>query len=283
MTAALNITAVNTGTDELTKVAHGLLTGAGPVAVYASAGTLPTGSPAINPVTDYWVIRTGADTFKLATSSANALLGTAIDITVAGTAVGGGALFVLIGAPYRRSTTYVNGISQIDGGHLNDAEDAQIALWNLLSGQAQSIYSAVKFAVPVTFAGGIVGTRQIAVDALSWVKAGASATFDATLWKWTFPGFDSITVPIRPEVGKTITGARFCFNRTGSTINFKIQRRTTGAGAWTDVVAGSDSATVGAGVGVLSTSHVVLADTQYRLYFDAVSATFDASSFDISM
>jgi hypothetical protein len=239
-------------------------------------------------VTDYWVIRTGANTGKLATSSANALLGTAIDITAAGTAVGSGALQLLVGLPYRRAHTYVPRAVDVAGSKirsvdLNGLEDDDVALWNLLTGQAQSIYSAVKFAVPVTFAAGIVGTRQISVDALSWVKAGAVATFDATLWKWTFTGFDAISVPIRPEVGKTITGARFCFNRTGSTLNFKIQRRTTGAGGWTDVVAGSDSATVGAGVGVLSTSHVVLADTQYRLYVDAVSATFDASSFDISM
>ena len=46
-----------------------------------SGGTQPGG---VTPTTDYYVINTTSTTIKLATSSANALAGTAIDITSAG-------------------------------------------------------------------------------------------------------------------------------------------------------------------------------------------------------
>lgn len=69
-------------TDLLTKVAHGLETGDGPINVSNAGGALPGGLAA---ATSYWVIRVAADTFKLATSLANAYAGTAIDITSDGT------------------------------------------------------------------------------------------------------------------------------------------------------------------------------------------------------
>jgi hypothetical protein len=62
----------------LTKVAHGLLTGDGPVRVANSGGALPTGLAA---ATDYYVIKADADTFSLATTRENAWAGTAIDLT----------------------------------------------------------------------------------------------------------------------------------------------------------------------------------------------------------
>jgi hypothetical protein len=70
------------GTDTLTKTAHGLETGDGQVRTTNSGGGLPGGLAA---GTDYFVIKTGANTFKLATTRALALAGTAIDITSAGT------------------------------------------------------------------------------------------------------------------------------------------------------------------------------------------------------
>jgi hypothetical protein len=66
-------------TDTLTKVAHGMATGE--FVRVSSSGTLPGGLAA---GTTYNVIRTGADTFKLATTQPNAFAGTAIDITSAG-------------------------------------------------------------------------------------------------------------------------------------------------------------------------------------------------------
>jgi hypothetical protein len=67
--------------DICTKTAHGFLTGL-KVRVSNSGGALPTGLLA---ATDYFVIYLGENTFKLATTEANARAGTAIDITGAGT------------------------------------------------------------------------------------------------------------------------------------------------------------------------------------------------------
>lgn len=77
---------INTTTDTITETAHGMTTGAGPFRLSNSGGALPTGI-GIGPDIDVWVIVPTADTFKLATSRANALALTAIDITAA---AGGG-------------------------------------------------------------------------------------------------------------------------------------------------------------------------------------------------
>ncbi len=74
--SAFSITA-----NTVSKVGHGYQTGQC-VRVVISAGALPTPLLA---ATDYFVIRVDADTFKLATSMANALAGSEIDFTDAGT------------------------------------------------------------------------------------------------------------------------------------------------------------------------------------------------------
>jgi len=77
---ALSTDGVNIATDTFTDVAHGLLTG--DRVAYSTAGTEVGGLS--EAVTNYFVIKTGADTFKLATTKANAEAGTAINITGAG-------------------------------------------------------------------------------------------------------------------------------------------------------------------------------------------------------
>lgn len=67
-------------TDIITSVAHGYLTG--DQVQVSSAGTLPAGLAA---ATYYYVIVLTNDTFKLASTQANAKAGTAVDITDAGT------------------------------------------------------------------------------------------------------------------------------------------------------------------------------------------------------
>ncbi len=76
------ITGINTTTDVLTIVNHGLTTGDGPIQV-ASTGTIPAGLTAL---TNYWIIwpGTSSNELKLATSFANAIAGTAVDITDSG-------------------------------------------------------------------------------------------------------------------------------------------------------------------------------------------------------
>lgn len=70
---------IDTGTDTLTAVDHGLFTGL--VGQFTTSDTLPTG---ISALTDYFVIVVDADTIKIASSLANALAGTAVNITNAG-------------------------------------------------------------------------------------------------------------------------------------------------------------------------------------------------------
>lgn len=74
------IEAVDTVNDRLTLTGHGLLTGDGPVQ-FTTDNTLPGG---IGAATDYWVIRFDDDEISLATSLANALAGTKVDLTSAG-------------------------------------------------------------------------------------------------------------------------------------------------------------------------------------------------------
>lgn len=69
-------------TDVMTNAGHGYLTGDGPVQVSNVGGALPAGLSAL---TDYWVIKLDANTFKLAASLSLAMAGTPIDITTNGT------------------------------------------------------------------------------------------------------------------------------------------------------------------------------------------------------
>lgn len=76
----VTFTATN-GTETLSAAAHGLSTG-DPIRVVNAGGALP--APLVT-ATDYYAIRTGTGTFQLATTRANALRGTAINLTTDGT------------------------------------------------------------------------------------------------------------------------------------------------------------------------------------------------------
>ena len=69
------ITSVANATEVLTLVAHGLLTGDGPLRLTNAGGGLPAG---LATGVDYWAIRLDADTFKLAASLADALAATPV-------------------------------------------------------------------------------------------------------------------------------------------------------------------------------------------------------------
>lgn len=79
-TSSFAHTAVDTSTDVITVTSNeSLQTGA--AVVLTTTGTLPTG---LSLATTYYVIRTSATTIKLATNLANAIAGTAINITAQG-------------------------------------------------------------------------------------------------------------------------------------------------------------------------------------------------------
>jgi hypothetical protein len=82
VTTPVAATFVAAVTDICTAVAHGAATGL--KVRLTTTTTLPAG---LSLATDYFVIKLTVDTFKLASSLANALLGTAVDITDTGTGV----------------------------------------------------------------------------------------------------------------------------------------------------------------------------------------------------
>jgi len=105
---------VDVDANTITNAAHGYYTGLKVAAT--TTGTLPAGLSA----TDYYVIRVDADTIKLATSAANAIAGTAVDITAA---AGGGTHTLtpaaLSGASYKLQYS-MDGVTYIDSGVTNN-------------------------------------------------------------------------------------------------------------------------------------------------------------------
>lgn len=122
----------DSGTDQLTSVAHGLVTGDGPAATRNIGGALPA---PLAGVTDYWIIRIDDDNVQLALSSADAMAGTEINLSTNGT----GTNVLEIGIPYRRARTYAV-LSQVKSVDLNAMMDALKAMHALLTRQAQTTW-----------------------------------------------------------------------------------------------------------------------------------------------
>jgi Flp pilus assembly protein TadG len=103
-----NSTNISTGSDTFTLSSHGLSTAMGPVMV-SSSNTLPN---PLSASTNYWVIRTGTNSLKLATSAANASAGTAVNVTNTGSGT-----LSFTGASYQSDTLLVkaHGMATGDG------------------------------------------------------------------------------------------------------------------------------------------------------------------------
>ena len=99
--------AVTIAAETITYTAHGLATGAA-VAYNNGGGTSITG---LTSGTTYYVIRVDANTIKLATSSANATAGTAIDLT----GTGNNAQYLIINAGTRATATAALGDGAVGG------------------------------------------------------------------------------------------------------------------------------------------------------------------------
>lgn len=103
-----NISAVDTAADTVTLTSHKYATGDGPVQLVNSGGALPTG---LSAATDYWLINAGPNLLAFATSQANALLGTRVNITGAGS----GTNVVLRPAYLGVAPTYAESLADDDG------------------------------------------------------------------------------------------------------------------------------------------------------------------------
>ncbi len=199
MTAKLTITDVDAGSDILEIVGHGLTTGDGPAVVYAPDGAIPAG---LTPLADVWAIRLDDDHLQLAASSADALAGTEIDLTDAGS----GALYLLVGPPYRRPRTFVNG-SQLPSRDMNDNFDALKALWNLLTGQSQSLWEVPRMLphgldeYPIPAAGFVVET------------GGTASLIDG---QWTFGAVSVLAADVRIPAGRRVENVSLSYDRGGA-------------------------------------------------------------------
>lgn len=218
----------NATTNQLTITAHGLNTGDGPATPYTAAGTLPAPLVAL---TDYWIIRDDANNVRLATSQANAIAGTAVDLTTAGS----GTLLLLIGVPYRRPRTYAAG-SQLASADVNAWDDTFVALWNFLTGQAQTIWSSIVLAANQSiqlqgtgrlrhgtrtkFFPAVMGTVQPTGNNVVFDNLGAGGAVQLH----TTGAANFIDIPICLEVGKRITAVRAHTTDDGTThINYTLR------------------------------------------------------------
>jgi len=144
---------VTVAADTITIAAHGYATGLRVAAT--TGGVLPAGLSATN----YWVIKVDADTIKLASSAANALAGTVVDITAA---AGGGTHTLtpasITGASYKLqcsvddSTYYDLGVTNnvtVTADFVHEKVDPMFnfvrVVWAITTGQiAYSIKTLVK-------------------------------------------------------------------------------------------------------------------------------------------
>jgi hypothetical protein len=136
----------NAGTDVVTTSGTAPATGSGPFRG-TTTGVLPAG---LALATDYWFINTGASTGKLATSLANALAGTAIDITDAGTGV------------HTLSDT-------ADTKAINDG------LWRYVASQAEINYRGDHFGIRISKAGFSDSVMNVDLADEQQIHAGTAA------------------------------------------------------------------------------------------------------------
>lgn len=137
----------------ITIAAHGYATGL-KAALTTSAADLPAGLSA----TDYWVIKVDANTIKLATSAANALAGTAVNITDSGTGTHTLTPASITGGSYKLQAsmddvTYfdlsVTNNVTVTANFIHEKVDPMFnfvrVVWAITTGQiAYAVYTAVK-------------------------------------------------------------------------------------------------------------------------------------------
>jgi len=228
---AFTVTSVDTTANTLTATAHGLLTG-DRFRLRNVGGALPAATPSLAGVTDYFALRVDADTLKVCDTNAHALAGTGIvDLTGSGS----GTTTIEYGLPFCiPNEIAVDGVSQVHAKDLNGTWNSLVALWDLLSGQPQTIWN---HSVPVLVPG-----------CLFQINAGAP-TRAGQVWTFTSGGTYEVIAPLQLPPAARITKVEFSYNRNGSTgaFNFKLSKRSFGNGGSTSGDVYSDSVSTGTG------------------------------------
>lgn len=181
-------------------------------------GALPAATPSLAPVTDYFAIRVDDDHIKLAVSNSDAMAGTAIDITGG---LGAGTTEIQFNLPYCVPRIDAGG-TQVFSRDNNATWNSLVALYDLLTGQAQSVFSGVSLAGdlavgghlktvdPITFSAGF-GVPNVGGSTAS---VGVSVGGVAVLFLGTSVGVH--TFPLILPVGLKITAWSMQFNKTSN-------------------------------------------------------------------
>lgn len=223
--APLTISAVDHTAGTLTITGHGLNTGDGPATLFiapGSGGVLPTGLPAIP--SDAWIIKIDTNTVKLASSNPNAMAGTALTFSDNGTL----PLSLMGGVPFRIGRTLVSGVSQVSKIDLDAFATTFVALWNLLTGQAQSLFPAVNLAGALTVAGNLSvgGSITAGSDAVTdiydasnviTITSGFTEVLNGHAFYWQIPAGSSTAIArVRVPLGRKITAWSVQFRKVSN-------------------------------------------------------------------
>lgn len=265
--------------NQITIAGHGLLTGDGPAAVRNVGGALPGGLAA---VTDYWVIRVDANTIKLATSSSNAMAGTAVDLTTAGS----GSNILEVGIPYRRPRTY-GSLVQLKSADLNNNFDAWAALHALLTGQDQGVWDGITMAPGVSFAVSGGGRYKhddeyLIVSAAAFQSTATAAQYAAGTTprcagsSWSFSSGVNIPIvaPIALPAGKRVVDVEWFFNKGGNfnNLGLRMLRRSSGADVVISAVFDTSSSSADVSLPQLGVNYTMTASEPVWLEVNATNA-----------
>jgi len=278
----ITVSAVSTGSDTLTVTAHGMTTGTR-FRLRNVGGALPAATPALAAVTDYYAIVVDANTVKVSDTNAHALASTGIfDLTGSGS----GTTTLEYGLPYCLPTAAAAAGTQIKSANDNQAWAALVAIYDLLTGQAQSIWTSIRLAMAVVITGDLtVGgvfrhgtmTRPISLVApavgsagltpLDIVLSGAS-TYNAQL--------DTL------QVGERVTAVRVRIKDASSTtIRARVYSSTDGTAsaalATTTTSAGNTTAQTLSATGLTIDA---LTNVTYHIAFDITSGGGNCHIYD---
>lgn len=176
-------------------------------------GALPAATPALAAVTDFFAIRVDDNTIKAATSNANAMAGTAIDITGSGS----GTTMIEFGLPYCVPRIMAQGV-QLFSRDISSDWQAMVALYDLLTGQAQNIFNGVTLASNQHLA--VLEDRVLTLGPQLALVTSGTPSF--ALSNISFPGNGSMVFAIPLRVGDVIKS--YALNVAGdNTVDVTLQ------------------------------------------------------------
>lgn len=135
-------------------------------------GALPAATPSLAGATDYWARRVSDDSIQAYDSNAHALAGGSTGLVDITGGLGAGVTTIEFGLPYCLPTVNAAQGIQLRPFTVADTWSGLVALYTLLTGQAQAIWSAITVAVATTFSalvmsGTVSTTGSITPSAIS--------------------------------------------------------------------------------------------------------------------